>query len=702
MLGGGDTAARGDDSDQRLPPRDCTKSLLDDDFKRALEAIKNRAPIEDVVRERVPTLRKAGALWQACCPFHDERTPSFKVDPRRGTWHCYGSCGAGGDQISFLERIDNLSFIEAVEILAARTGVELPRKKRVDPAVKEGERRQRAALEAAASFYKKCLHSPEGRRAAEYLAGRGLGATTGDVFGVGWAPSAGTALCEHLRAQGHEFEALEAAGLARRNDAGRAYDFFRGRLMIPIRDVEGGVLGFGGRRLVDDDEAGPKYVNTPETELFKKGRLIYAWDRALKEVRKCGRVALVEGYTDVMAAHQVGVPFVAAVLGTSTTEDHAALVRKSGARVVQLVFDGDNAGRKAAFKALHGLLPLELELQVAVLTGGDDPCDICVREGSAGFLARLDTAVHWFTFLLDGVRERRGMELSQEVDRVLSLLTRIRKPVLRQSLIADLAAAIDMPVAALREQYQALPEVVRERHLERLPRQAASVAPGMARTVQGGRVEARPAGEPGALLAGQAGAAAAQEGGGMAAAARSRPGAESASSGSGHLGGAPRAATALRPLQAKPKQEAVYADILAGLLHRPEHLPQVVHQAGVAPDADLGHLLAVLSSMYQEGTLVADPSTAEGVDLSRVLAALADHPVRHRVLALWERGAAAEDPHALLNGALKAYYKLGLDAEQSRILQRIKELDGVPEASEHTGPLAARLREIQALIREVR
>ncbi len=684
--------------------------MLDDDFKRALEAIKNRAPIEDVVRERVPTLRKAGALWQACCPFHDERTPSFKVDPRRGTWHCYGSCGAGGDQISFLERVDNLSFLEAVEILAARTGVELPRKKRVDPAVKEGERRQRAALEAAASYYKKSLHSPEGRRAAEYLVGRGLGATTGDVFGVGYAPSAGTALCEHLRGQGHEFEALEAAGLARRNDSGRTYDFFRGRLMIPIRDVEGGVLGFGGRRLSDDDEAGPKYVNTPETELFKKGRLIYAWDRALKEVRKCGRVALVEGYTDVMAAHQVGVPFVAAVLGTSTTEDHAALVRRSGARVVQLVFDGDNAGRKAAFKALHGLLPLELELQVAVLTAGDDPCDICVREGAAGFLARLDMAVHWFTFLIDGLRERRGLELSQEVDRVLALLSRIKKPVLRQSLIADLAKAIDMPVSALREQYQALPDIIaRERQLERSPRPAASLAPGATRTVQDGSVQTRYEGEAGARIAGSGAATGASVGQGRPTespvareSGAARGGAGGAGGGPGASGVGSRAAVALRPLQAKPKQEGVYADILAGLLHRPEYLPQVVHQVGVAPDPELGHLLQVLGSLYQQGTLVADPSQVEGVDLSRLLAALGDHPVRHRVLALWERGAAAEDPQVLLNGALKAYYKLALDAEQARILQRVKELDGVPEASDEIGSLAARLREIQALIREVK
>lgn len=268
--------------------------MLDDDFRRAIEAIKNRAAIEDVVRERVPTLRKRGVLWEACCPFHEERTPSFKVDPRRGTWHCYGSCSTGGDQISFLERIDNLSFVEVLEILAARTGVELPRRRREDPARRDEEQKLRAALESAANYYRRHLKSPEGARAGEYVAGRGLTDTTAEAFGVGYAPASGTALVEHLRAQGHEFETLEKAGLARRNDAGRAYDFFRGRLMIPIRDSEGGVIGFGGRRLADDDASGPKYVNTPETELFKKGRLIYAWDRALPNVRRGGRVASVK------------------------------------------------------------------------------------------------------------------------------------------------------------------------------------------------------------------------------------------------------------------------------------------------------------------------------------------------------------------------------------------------------------------------
>jgi DNA primase len=634
--------------------------VLDDDFRRAIEAIKNRAAIEDVVRERVPTLRKRGVLWEACCPFHEERTPSFKVDPRRGTWHCYGSCSTGGDQISFLERIDNLSFVEVLEILAARTGVELPRRRREDPARRDEEQKLRAALESAANYYRRHLKSPEGARAGEYVAGRGLTDTTAEAFGVGYAPASGTALVEHLRAQGHEFETLEKAGLARRNDAGRAYDFFRGRLMIPIRDSEGGVIGFGGRRLADDDASGPKYVNTPETELFKKGRLIYAWDRALPNVRRGGRVALVEGYTDVMAAHQVGVNFVAAVLGTATTEDHAALVRKSGARVVQLVFDGDEAGRKAAYKALHGLLPLELELQVAMLTGGDDPCDVCVREGSAGFLAHLDTAQPWFSFLIEGLRGKRGMELSQEIDRVLGLLTRLKKPVLRESLIGDLAKAIDLPVAALREQYNSLPEVVRERQLSR-----------------GTLIPQRP------------------------------PAAQSAPQQPAQARAAVPVVTAAA-VRVDPRELAAWQDVLGGLLLAPAYLPYLRGREHQIPDSDLAVLFGAVTTLYEEdgavteGGPVTQAGADSGLDLNALLARLGDHPARHRVSPLLDRASRADDLKVLLEGALRTLWKLDYEREQRRIQARFKELEGQEGASEEIGQLALRLRELQTMNKSVK
>lgn len=433
--------------------------MSNDDLQRVIEAIKLRAPLEDVVRERVPSLRKTGALWVACCPFHDERTPSFKVDPRRGRWQCYGACGTGGDHFTFLQRIDNLEFWDALEILAARTGVELPRKGG-GAAHDDQDAPAYAALEAATQYYRSQLATAEGQAAVRYLRGRGLDATTCDAFGVGYAPASGQAFLTHAREARLDPGVLERTGLVRRNDAGRPYDFFRGRLMIPIRDVKGRTVGFGGRVL---DDSTPKYVNTPETPLFKKGRLVYALDRALPIVRREGRIVLVEGYTDVMAAHQHGVGYVVAVLGTATTEDHAALLRKTGARRISLVFDGDEAGRKAAYKALDGLLHLEVEIDVVSLPGGDDPCDLLVREGASAFTAQLDQAQGWFEFLVEGLRGKRGADLSREADRVLELLAKLAKPVHREARIVELAQALEMPAASLRAQYDALPSQIAAR-----------------------------------------------------------------------------------------------------------------------------------------------------------------------------------------------------------------------------------------------
>ncbi|MFN0007369.1 MAG: DNA primase [Planctomycetota bacterium] len=435
--------------------------MQDEEFRRALEAIKLRAPIEDVVRERVPGLKKSGNGWVACCPFHEERTPSFRVDPRRGTWHCFGACGTGGDQISFLQRIDNLPFMEAFEILAARTGVEMPRRPRRgelgggSPGQEAGEEDAvRAVLERAKLFFRRELDTPEGARAAAYLRGRGLSSATAESFEIGYAPANGQALVSTLRDAGIDLAHAMAAGLVRRTDEGRAYDFFRGRLVIPIRDERGRTVGFGARRLRDDEASGPKYVNTEETALFRKGRLVYALDRALPRIRKEGRIVLVEGYTDVMAAHQHGFENVVAVLGTSTTEDHAALIRRSGARRATLVFDGDEAGSKAAGRALHGLLPLEIEIDVVALNGGVDPCDLLIQDGAEGFRAHLDLARGWFEHTCQGLDSLSGVALSREVDRVLELLARVKTPVHRESLLKALAARLDLPAASLREQWR--------------------------------------------------------------------------------------------------------------------------------------------------------------------------------------------------------------------------------------------------------
>ena len=422
-----------------------------------MESVKLRVPIEDVVRERVPELKRTGSLLAACCPFHEERTPSFKVDPRRGTWHCFGACGTGGDALSFVQQFDGVSFPDALEMLAARAGVEVPdgwRKKR-----RQADDRNKplySVLERAEKAYRRYFAGEPGAAARAYLEGRGLEPTTLEAFGVGFAPPRGNPLLEAGRNESREtLRALEAAGLVRNSD-GRSYDFFRGRLTIPIRDLEGRTVGFGARRL-DDDAGGPKYVNTPETPVFHKGRLVYGLDRALPAVRRARHLFLVEGYTDVMAAHQVGLGNVAAVLGTATTDDHAGLIRRTGARRVSLVFDGDDAGRRATLRALAGLLPLAIEIDVVRLPGGQDPCDLLVKNGANGITDLLDGASPWLDFCIDGLRDKTGAELSEGVDELLRLVQRLAKPVYRDSCLRTIAQELELSADAIREQAKTLP-----------------------------------------------------------------------------------------------------------------------------------------------------------------------------------------------------------------------------------------------------
>jgi DNA primase len=590
--------------------------LQDEEFRRAIEAVKLRAPVEDVVRERVPGLKKSGNGWVACCPFHEERTPSFRVDPRRGTWHCFGACGTGGDSIGFLQRIDNLPFLEALEVLAARTGVELPKRTRGGSAGSRddrGEQAVRDTLERALVFYRRELATPEGARAAAYLRERGIADATGEAFGVGYAPANGQALVASLRDAGLDLADAIAAGLVRRTDEGRAYDFFRGRLVIPIRDERGRAVGFGARRLRDDDDAsGPKYVNTSETALFHKGRLVYALDRALPRIRREGRIVLVEGYTDVMAAHQHGFDNVVAVLGTSTTEDHAALIRRSGARRATLVFDGDEAGGKAAGRALHGLLPLEIEIDVVALRGGVDPCDLLVRDGAAAFRAHLDLARGWFEHVLDGLAGPggpSGVALSREVDRVLELLARVRTPVHRESLLKELAARLDLPVESLREQ----------RRLRAGPR---------------GDDEKPPVRVPAPAL----------------------PSSGPAASG-------PAAAPAARD----PRERRAWCEVVGALIADASLIPLARAHVDRCPEADLARIVAaVLDLCAREDA---------AVDAGSVLNLLGDDAARDLVVPLVERTATAESPRVQLEGALRCLRTLELEAERVRLRREFTEGD---------------------------
>ncbi len=440
--------------------------------KQTIEAVKLRNPIEDVVRERTADLRRAGALWQACCPFHEERTPSFKVDPRRGTWRCYGACQDGGDQIKFVQRIYNVDFPEALRLLATRAGMALPEE---TESAREVDRDPLFdVLSRAESFYRGQLRRPLGEAALEYLRGRGLSDATLDAFGIGFAPDTGSALHDAARAVGVAARDLELLGLIRADEHGRARDFFRGRVMFPVRDLKGRTVGFGARRMSDGEHSGPKYINTPQTPLFHKGRVIYGLDQALDHVRRAGHLILVEGYTDVMAAHQVGMRTVAAVLGTATTEEHAALVRRSGARRVSLLFDGDDAGRQATLRALEGLLPLDVTIDVVRLVGAKDPCELLISQGRAPLEEALAHAVDWFEFLLAWVRGLEAHARWKAIDQVLALLARLPRAIVRDERVAQLAVALEVPVESVREQMRSLPDRRRAASARAEPRSEAA------------------------------------------------------------------------------------------------------------------------------------------------------------------------------------------------------------------------------------
>ncbi|HLS83520.1 MAG TPA: DNA primase [Arenimonas sp.] len=346
-----------------------------------------RTDIVEVVSARVP-LKRQGREYAACCPFHDERTPSFTVSPTKQFYHCFG-CGAHGTAISFLMNYDRLEFLDAVEELAKRAGMDVPRDARGREDRGEG-RELYAALEAAARFFQQQLQ--DSAKARAYLDRRGVDADTRNRFGIGYAPDAWEGLKSALGTDERRLGLLEKAGLFSRNDAGRVYDKFRDRVMFPIHDRRGRVIAFGGRVLDKDD--GPKYLNSPETALFHKGRELYGLWQVRQAHAKIPRLVVVEGYMDVVSLFQYGVDTAVATLGTATTPEHAELLFRN-AGDVHFCFDGDRAGRAAAWRALESVLPRMRDGRQAFflfLPEGEDPDSIVRQEGAAGFDARLQAA----------------------------------------------------------------------------------------------------------------------------------------------------------------------------------------------------------------------------------------------------------------------------------------------------------------------
>lgn len=320
----------------------------------AIDEVKSRIDIVDVVSQYV-TLQRAGRSFKALCPFHSERTPSFIVSPDRQTWHCFGACATGGDAFSFIMKREGVEFGEALRLLAQRAGVSLDDRR--DPQEEERHQRLLQANEAAAAyFHNALLHSRPGEAARSYLASRGLDADTIEAFQLGYSPDSWDALKSHLAERGFSGEELLAAGLLVEGERG-GYDRFRGRLMFPIRDERGRVVGFGGRQLASakgeaTDTSGAKYLNSPQTPIFDKGRLLYALDRAKETIRREGRVVVVEGYMDAIAAHQHGVSNVVASMGTALTERQIRVLERFKSQVL-LAMDADAAGIEATLRALQ-------------------------------------------------------------------------------------------------------------------------------------------------------------------------------------------------------------------------------------------------------------------------------------------------------------------------------------------------------------
>ena len=383
--------------------------------------VREKARIDDVVSSYV-TLRSAGGgSMKGLCPFHDEKSPSFNVTPSKQMWYCFG-CGAGGDVIKFVMEIDGLGFTETVERLAEKYGVQLRYEEGGPARPKSGPQRPRLveAHKLTAEWYAELLAGPEALTARQFLSQRGFDSEAAAHFGVGFSPRGGEDLTRHLRQKGFTDEELVAAGLAAQGQRG-LYDRFRGRLMWPIRDSSGDTIGFGARRIFDDDRIEAKYLNTSETPIYKKSQVLYGIDLARREIARASQAVIVEGYTDVMACHLSGVKTAVATCGTAFGDDHARVIRRllqdhdEFRGEVIFTFDGDAAGQKAALRAFEGDQNFAGQTYVAVEPTGMDPCDLRLAsddraEGEAAVRELVARRIPLYRFVLANVVQRYDLD----------------------------------------------------------------------------------------------------------------------------------------------------------------------------------------------------------------------------------------------------------------------------------------------------
>ncbi|MEU9985089.1 DNA primase [Streptomyces sp. NPDC050856] len=419
--------------------------INDDDVK----AVRDAVPIDAVVSEYLQLRNAGGGNLKGLCPFHDEKSPSFQVSPSKGLFHCFG-CQEGGDTIAFVMKIDHLSFSETVERLAAKAGITLRYEEGgYNPTHQRGERiRLIEAHKAAAEFYTGQLDGAEAEIGRKFLAERGFDQAAAQHFGVGYSPAGWDHLTRYLRGKGFSDKELILSGLSQDGRRG-PIDRFRGRLMWPIRDVSGDVVGFGARKLRDDDN-GPKYLNTPETPIYKKSQVLYGIDLAKKDIAKSSRAVVVEGYTDVMACHLAGVTTAIATCGTAFGGDHIKILRRllmdNGSARVIFTFDGDAAGQKAALRAFEDDQKFAAETYIAVAPDGMDPCDLRLAKGDDAVRELVEPRTPLFEFALRQIVNRYDLDTpagrAAALDEAAPIVARIKNVGAQHEVAVELAGML--------------------------------------------------------------------------------------------------------------------------------------------------------------------------------------------------------------------------------------------------------------------
>jgi DNA primase len=418
--------------------------------------VRERTSIVDVISEQVTLKPAGGGNLKGLCPFHDEKTPSFTVSSTRNVYFCHG-CGAGGDAIRFVMETDHLTFVEAVERLAAKVGIQL-RYMEAGPAPvrQQGQRQRLVAVHAeAAAFYASQLGTPGARTAREFLAQRGFDRGAAERYGCGYAPEGWDTLVKHLRQKGFTGPELVTAGVAKEARSGSLIDRFRRRLLWPIRDLSGDVIGFGARKLFDDDD-GPKYLNTPETPLYKKSHVLYGIDQAKREIARRGQVVIVEGYTDVMACHQADVPTAVATCGTAFGADHIGVLRRLlmdtdafGGEII-FTFDGDAAGQKAALRAFGDDQKFVAQTYIAVGPDNMDPCELRLAKGDAAVRDLVARREPLIAFALRSILSRYNLDTAEgrvnALREAAPLVAKIKDRALRPEYTRKLAGDLGMDI----------------------------------------------------------------------------------------------------------------------------------------------------------------------------------------------------------------------------------------------------------------